>query len=104
MFEIALLDAVDARVVQEASDPIDPSATTAEVPLEPEALGDPSPEVRRPVHGTIGDAPLVGANPEGESLLVMAREVGRGREEVEIIDVEGHDVEIREQSVGVAQR
>ena len=101
-FEIALLDAVDTRFVQEASDPVDPTAATAEVSFEPESLGDLAPEVCRPVQlAAIGTEP-VGPSPMGEALLVAAGEVGGGCESVEILDVDDVGVGFGEQAPGVA--
>ena len=50
VFEVALLDAVDGRLVEEPRGAIDPAAATSEVAFEPEALGEPRAEVRRTVH------------------------------------------------------
>ena len=84
----ALLDAVDARFVQEASDPVDPTAATAEVSFEAESLGDLAPEVCRSVQLAAIDTEPVSPGPMGEALLVAAGEVGGGCESVEILDVE----------------
>ena len=67
VFEVALLDAVDARVVEQASRAVDPTSATAEVSLEAESLPESHPEVRRPVHCAFVDAHLVGSDPVGEA-------------------------------------
>ena len=54
VFEVALLDAVDARLLQQAGGAVDPAAAAAEVAFEAEALGELRPEVRRPVHRAVG--------------------------------------------------
>ena len=101
VLEVALLDAVDAGVLEQASGAVDPASAAAEVALEAEPLREPHPEVRRPVHRALVDAQLVGADPVGEAVFVVAGEVRRGREPVEIVDVERVDLDARQQPEGV---
>ena len=64
-------------------------------PLKPSPWASLHPEVRRPVHRALVDAHLVGSDPVGEALLVVAGEVRRGGEPVEIVDVERVDARRR---------
>ena len=102
VLEVALLDAVDVRIVEEACAAVDPAAAAAEVTLEAEALRDPRPEVRRPVDGAVVDAQLVGAHPVREAFFVVAGQVGRGGEPVEVVDVELVELDVRQEPVRVA--
>ena len=68
VLEVALLDAVDARVLQEAAGAVDPAAAPGEVALEAEALRELDPEVRRPVHLAAGSRTAGGPEPSARSL------------------------------------
>ena len=67
VFEVALLDAVDVRLVEQPGGAIDPASAPAEVAFEPEALGELSPEVRRPVHARRRPSRPGGLAPSGRS-------------------------------------
>ena len=95
--DVALLDTVDAGILQEARCAVDPPAATGEIALEAEPLDQLDPEMRRPVHGALTDADLVGADPIGEGFLVMARQIGRRGASVEVVDVERVDLDTGEQ-------
>lgn len=97
VFEVALLDTVDARLFQEASGAIDPPPAPGQVALEPDPLGDLPPEIRRPVQRALIDADLVGSDPMGEALLVVAGQLGRSGEAVEVVDAERVDVDVGQQ-------
>ena len=96
VLEVPLLDAVDVRFAEEPRGTVHPASATAEVSLEAESLRDSRPEVHRPVHRVLVDAPLVRADPVGEGLLVVAGEVRGGGESVEVVDVEVVELEARE--------
>ena len=64
VFEVALLHAVDARLLQDAGGAVEPPATTAEVAFEPKALGELGAEVRGPVHRALARADLVRLRPQ----------------------------------------
>jgi hypothetical protein len=87
-FEVPLFDAVDVRLFEEPRCAIDPAPAPAQVALEPEALSELAAEVRRAVHGTVGQADLVGSHPQGEARLVVTSQVAGRCRAVEIVDVE----------------
>ena len=89
VLEVALLDAVDVRVVKQASRAVDPAAAAAEVALEAEPLGELASRSAPPGAPRLSSMQhLVRPHPVGEALLVVAGEVRRGREPVEVVDVE----------------
>ena len=102
VFDVTLFDAVDVRVVKQPSRAVEPSSAPGEVAFETESLTESHPEVRRPVDCAVVDAPLVGSDPVGERVLVVAGEVRRGGEPIEIVDVERVELEARQQPEGIA--
>ncbi len=101
VLDVTLLDAIDARVVEQASRALDPASAPADVSFETEPLPESHRKVRRPVHCAVVDAHLMGSNPVAERVLVVAGQVRRGCEPIEIVDVERVEFEARQQPVGV---
>ena len=101
VLEIALLDTVDLRLLEQPSGAVDPAAGTRDVALETEALGEADTEVRAAVDGTVLRAPQVGARPQREPDLVAPGQVRRGRIRVEVVDLEIVDGDLGEGAPGI---
>ena len=78
VFEVALLDAVDVRVVQEPGGAVDPASAAAEVALEPEALGELRSRSTPPGARRLRSMQTWWARTQrAKPVLVVAGEVGR---------------------------
>src|SRR5262249_2715705 len=102
VLEVTLLNAVDARVLEQTCGALDPSLAPTEVAFETETLREARTEVRGAVDRALTDACLMGAHPVGEAFLVVAGEVRGGAEPVEVVDVELVDRDAGEQAEAVA--
>ena len=86
--QVALLDTVELAVVEQTLCTVDPTAAASHLTAVQQGEGEPERTACGPGDLTNLRAPVVGAGPGVGALPTAAREVGRRREPLEIVDPE----------------